>query len=99
MPVVTHSAAAAEMIAAVRDCFPADSIANVTEDIIDLQLDPYGERIVKVEAGFGIATISLIHPEKGTEAWTSHPYRDGGTDGLTDAVFAFIKAAFNLGGI
>ncbi|MEU5389567.1 hypothetical protein [Kitasatospora cineracea] len=93
----TTDAVAAEMIAAVRNCFPVDSIDSATEGIINLQVDPYGDRLVKVEASFGTATISLIHPELGSVAWASHTYREGEADRLTDAVFAFLKGVFNYG--
>ncbi|MFJ4668862.1 hypothetical protein [Kitasatospora purpeofusca] len=82
-------------IAAIRACFPGESVESVTEGAIVLQLDPYGDRLVKVEAASGTATISLVHPQLGPVASASRSYADDAFDGLTDDLFKFLKGVFN----
>ena len=94
----TH-ATANELIAAVRECFPNETIADFTETSVDLQLDPYSERIVKVEAEAGDAGpragISLIHPQLGLIGSISRTYSGDACGQLTEDVFKFLKGVFN----
>ncbi|MCX4749265.1 hypothetical protein OG455_27795 [Kitasatospora sp. NBC_01287] len=99
MTATATIAPANELIAAVRDCFPSDTIAGFTETYVNLLVDPYGDRIVKVEAETGDdgirVEISLIHPELGLIGSISRTYRGDASDRLIEGVFKFLKGVFN----
>lgn len=89
-----------KLIAAVRDCFPSDSITAFTGTSLDLLVDPYGDRTVRIEARPGEAEpsvqVSLIHPSLGLICSISRAYAgDNASTQLTGDVFKFLKGVFN----